>query len=293
MATYRQITYRLPEAREDDFAAWLATQGSVGCSVEPGPLGVVRMTAYFAEEAQPPVGLATWEAAEETSGRLEDADWLAAYRATSVPFDVGALFRIDPGEPDDPGTVPEQNGSGGRSLLRIPARNAFGTGSHETTRLCVEWLEGLADRDGFGTWRILDVGTGSGILTFCAEVLGARHVAGYDLDSAAVLVARDNARRNTCRPALWSGPLESVSDSARFDLVLVNVLPERILDSYPALLARLHEGALIVSSGNLLERRDELLGRFSAMGLELEGEKSEGEWTSFLLRLVSPSGQDT
>lgn len=299
--SYRQITYRVPASHEDEFAAWLAIRGSVGCSVVPDASDPanVRVTAYFQDGSSKPAAtdLAGWPAVEESSARLDDADWLATYRAASQPFDVGARFRIDPGEPDDESTRDVSREAGdGRTLLRIPARTAFGTGSHESTRLCIFWLEELAERPDFGTWRILDVGTGSGILALCAEKLraqslGAPLVAGYDLDAASVLVARDNARRNGCRPMLWGGTLESLAtclpESARFDLALVNVLPERILGDYPSLVARLRDGALVVSSGNLVARRDELLSRFAEMGLELAGERSDGEWAALLLRKVA------
>lgn len=295
MTAFREIRYRLPADREDDFAAWLAKQGSLGCSVDTVPAddGSVCVTAYFQDDGsgdQPdPNELAGWDAVEESSSRLEDADWLAAYRAASVPFEIGTSFRVDSGEPDDPEAGPAGVADDdSRHLLRIPARTAFGTGSHESTRLCVLWLEDLARRSEFPKRRILDVGTGSGILAFCAEKLGAKRVSGYDLDAAAVLVARDNARRNACRPALWAGTLDSLSANARFDLAVVNVLPERILDAYPQLLARLVPGALVISSGNLVERRDDLLAQFARMGLALQGQKSEGEWTSFLLSYGAP-----
>ena len=292
MVSYRQVTYRVPAVQEDDFAAWLAVLGSVGCSVVPDASDprAVRLTAYFQDgDPKPSAGdLAGWRVVESSSERLDDADWLATYRAASVPFDVGASFRIDPGEPDGR-VVPEAAREAkldDRTLLRIPARTAFGTGSHESTRLCICWLEELAEHADFTAWSILDVGTGSGILALCAEKLGARPVVGYDLDAAAVLVARDNARVNDCRPSFWAGTLASLSRDARFDLALVNVLPERILRDVPDLVVRLRDGARVVSSGNLSARRDELLACFADMGLELEGERVDGEWASFLLRKV-------
>jgi ribosomal protein L11 methyltransferase len=283
---FRRITYRLPADREDDFAAWLGMQGCLGCSVLPVAGDIVRLTAYFPEGSAFPgaAEVAAWDANLETSERLDDADWLAPYRAASVPFDVGRRFRIDPREPEDPVRPASSEAAEGRSLLSIPARTAFGTGSHESTRLCVLWLEDLASGEDLSRLRVLDVGTGSGILAFCAERLGVRRIAGYDLDSAAVLVAQGNARRNGCRPTLWAGTLDSVAPAARFDLALVNVLPERILDAYPALVEHLADGARVISSGNLVERRDELLRSFAGMGLKPVGEKRDGEWLSFLLR---------
>lgn len=294
MTAYRQLVFRLPAEHEDDFAAWLGLLGCLGCSVEiPAPdAGAgdrIRLTAYFPDAAGNfgRESLDDWDAELESTSHLEDADWLATYRAASVPFDLGASFRIDPrepGDPVDPSLPPRERDPGVRHLLRIPARTAFGTGSHESTRLCVRWLEELARREDLGRQRILDVGTGSGILAFCAEKLGAHRVAAYDVDAAAVVVARENARRNDCRPCLWAGGPGSLGPSVRFDLALVNVLPERILGSFPHIVEHLEAGARVVSSGNLVDRGGELRQRFAELGLETEGEKSDGEWTSFLLR---------
>lgn len=276
---YRHCTYRLPSNREDDVAAALWRLGSLGFEVKNDPTpGFVRLEAYFPQDPETTATVNAWS--EDGVERIHDSrlkakDWLADYRAKSRPFAVGERFFVVPGEPDE--ILPQV--PDGRILLRAPAQNAFGTGSHESTRLALRWLEGL-DLSGK---RLLDVGTGSGILAFAALKLGAESVVGFDLDPPSVVTAAINAQRNACTPSFFAGLTAGLAEAPVFDLLMVNVLPERIFGDYPRLLRCLRPGGQVISSGNLVSRRDELLGSFSRLGLSLSGELEEGEWTSFLL----------
>ncbi|MEM6795297.1 MAG: 50S ribosomal protein L11 methyltransferase [Acidobacteriota bacterium] len=295
---YTRRIFEVPEEQEESLSAALWRLGSLGCEIKPGrERGLSILEAWFEEGREPD--------AEELSSRqlgprvrellseaVADRDWLETYRAQCRPFDVGQRFRVDPrDEAEEPPP--------GRVLLHVPAENAFGTGSHESTRLMLRWLEeiDLAGR------RVLDAGTGSGILAIAAARLGAAEVVGFDLDSPSVITARRNHLRDRARDSTSTGAPRAggpVSGCAvrfvaataralvtgpRFDLLLVNVLPERILGDLPRLVATLKPGGALISSGNLLERRDELAARFRSCGLEVEGEKREAEWLSFLLRL--------
>ena len=300
--------YSLPATLEDELTAELWRLGIVGCEIQPeaGEGGArVRVEAYFpADHAEPP-SFEDWAARGVRaigSSELPDRDWLADYRASSRPFPVGRRYVVDPRDPDEnedreapsleARAAADADTDGGRRVLSVPAQNAFGTGSHESTRLAIEWLETIDLRGS----KVLDVGCGSGILSIIAELEGAAEVQGYDLDAPSVVTARINARRNGTSPTLWAGTgdclREALSDPAptsTYDLLLVNVLPERIFGDYPRLLGLLRPGGRVISSGNLLERRTELLARFAELGLLPpvrpgdESEKSEGEWTSFLL----------
>ena len=276
---YRHCIYRLPGHREDEVAATLWRLGALGFEVKDDPDSVqVRIEAYFPDDHQIAQAVDAWH--DDQVERLHDSqlaeqDWLADYRAGCRPFAVGERFFVAPGEPDDPVPDPPD----GRILLRAPAQNAFGTGSHESTRLAMIWLERL---DLVGK-SLLDVGTGSGILAFAALKLGAGQVVGFDLDPPSVVTATINAGHNQCRPKLFAGTAAALAENPRFDLLLVNVLPERVFPHYPRLLAGLKAGGHVVSSGNLLSRRQELIHAFEGLGLRLMDEQSEGEWTSFLL----------
>ncbi len=283
MADHRLRRFRLPRDLEESFSAELWTHGTLGLQILPDKAASIRIEAYFplaTGSAEAALELATWEergVLELEHKSLPERDWLAEYRAAAQPLPLGRGFLVDPRDPPKlpPGTRDEE----GRLVLSIPARNAFGTGSHESTRLMGKWMEAL-DLQGA---RVLDVGSGSGILAFVALALGASRVVGFDLDTPSVVSARANARVNGYRPVFYAGRLGALAEGPHFDLALVNILPERILDEIPSLLGLLVPGGKIVSSGNLWSRRQELLERFASHGLYSLGQRREGDWVSFLL----------
>ncbi len=278
MATTLKQCFLLPAALEDVFAAALWSAGTLGFEIRDAGPGELCFEAYFPAPA-PALDLEMWRRRGVrllAAATLPEQDWLAPYRAGAAPFDLGRRFRVDPRDPADGRTA---GGSGSRISLRIPAQSAFGTGSHASTRLVVEWLEELP----LAGLDVLDIGTGSGILACVALLLGARSAVGYDLDPQAVCIARANARRAGLAPRLLAARAAALRPRPAFDLALVNVLPERILGELPALAGLLRPGARLLSSGNLTSRRDELLARFAACGLRLVAEKSDGEWSAFLL----------
>jgi ribosomal protein L11 methyltransferase len=217
-----------------------------------------------------------------------ETDWLAPWRAAAQPFEVGRRFLLDPREPDlpePPDAAEPRSPSGDRIVLRLPARAAFGTGSHESTRLALELLE-TAEVAGRS---VLDVGTGTGILAFAALALGARRAAACDVDPVAAFHARDNRRLNGAalpaagRFAVWAGGAAALSPGARFDLLLVNVLPERILGELPRLAAATAPGGALVYSGLVAEREAELAAAWAACGLAVRGRATAGGWVALLL----------
>src|SRR6185369_4466882 len=133
----------------------------------------------------------------------------------------------------------------GRIALRLPASTAFGTGGHESTRLVLLCLEDDPPSD----LRVLDVGTGSGVLALAAAALGARRAFGLDTDAEAVFVARENLGRHPfgSRVTLLAGPVEAVTGG--FPLVLANVLPEEFLPMRAAVMARVAPGGRLILSG--------------------------------------------
>ena len=245
MSAYHRRIYGVPPEHEETFTADLWARGALGCEIRDHG----EIVAYFPDP--PPEALLAWDLAEwrgrgvESGAQeaLEERDWLAEYRSRASPIEVGRRFLVDPGDAADASTVRSQ----GRWLLRIPARTAFGTGSHESTSLAVEWLEDL-DLRGLD---VLDGGTGSGILAFVALKLGARRATGFDIDPASALVARQNGELNRgelrdLRPQFFAGRPAALRDVARFDLAVVNVL--------------------------------------TSLGLTSAGEKRRGEWVAFLLQ---------
>jgi ribosomal protein L11 methyltransferase len=268
-------SYLLSADREDTLVAELWRAGTLGAQSSVLPGGKVRLEAWFPPEAPPvPVRPGVELEAEET---VADADWLAVYRASARPFPVGRTLFVDPREPgEEPVEAPA-----GRRLLRLPARAAFGTGSHESTALALELLEEVDVRG----LRVLDAGTGTGVLAFAALLAGARCAVGLDADAAAPFHARDNSGLNGLRPLLFAGRLAALRRLPGFDLALVNVVPEEILPEMPELVRLLRPGAEAILSGILAARGREVLDRLRGLGLAERARRAAEEWIAFRVGL--------
>lgn len=272
---YLRRIFLLPPALEDFFTASLWQEGTAGVLSTNEPDGRLRLEAWF-EEGAPAWEPGDWPARGVTLAaeeRIEEQDWFATWRSQAQPFPVGRTFFLDPREPEEElPEVPE-----GRRLLRLPARAAFGTGSHESTSLALELLESMDLRGR----RVLDVGTGTGVLAFAALLGGASLAVGYDLDPAAPFHARDNSRLNGLQPLLFAGRLAALREAPLFDLALVNVVPEQILPEMPGVTARLRSGGEAVLSGILRERGRQVLDRMRGLGFLETDRREAGDWVAF------------
>jgi ribosomal protein L11 methyltransferase len=225
----------------------------------------------------------------ESCEEVEARDWLAEWRRLARPIPVGRRFLLDPREPeeelrdDDIGDDVGEDAAD-RLVLLLPARNAFGTGSHESTRLAIELLEAAP----LAGATVLDVGTGTGVLAFAALALGARSVVGFDVDPASAVQARLNVALNAAvlgegasRFAPFAGTGAAIAPTARFDLLLINVLPGRILDQLAPLVATLRPGGALLFSGIVAEQVSTVKSRCGELGLADTAEQRDGEWVAF------------
>jgi ribosomal protein L11 methyltransferase len=180
--------------------------------------------------------------------RVDDRDWVAATQAQFPPIRVSQRLWIVPSwrQPPDPAAI---------SVILDPGR-AFGTGSHPTTLLCLEWLE----HEIHGGESVLDYGCGSGILAIAAAKLGAGRVVGVDIDAQALLTARDNAASNGVSCEFLAA--ESRVD-IQADVVLANILANPLLLLAPALAGLTRERGRIVLAGLLGDQFDEVARAYS------------------------------
>ena len=160
----------------------------------------------------------------------------------------------------------------GQHQVVIEPAQAFGTGGHASTRLCLEWIDGLyavaSDRGRYD--RVLDVGTGSGVLAFAALVLGAESALGFDLDSIAIRAARSGARENGLaeRVDFFVGPIEALGElSLSYPLVVANLLKREILSIASAVARWVDATGRLVLAGLLEEDAAQVLARFAEQGL--------------------------
>ena len=166
-------------------------------------------------------------------------------------------------------------------ILRMDPSMAFGTGTHETTRLVIELMQDNIK----GSERVLDMGCGSGILAICASKLGARSCSAYDLDPDAVRVARENVEANgadniTCGT---SDLFKSVDLSqGRYDLILANIVADIILRMLPEMDAYLAENGKIILSGIIESRAEEIYKALTENGYRAVMQKQENDWLAIL-----------
>jgi ribosomal protein L11 methyltransferase len=242
--------------------------------------GTTTISAYFDDADQRDAAardLGEISAIELHATDRDRIDWLDRYQQSLEPLYIGEHFIVAP----DATLIPRDTT---RHALVVPQEQAFGTGSHETTSLCVEILETL----GVAGKRGLDIGAGSGILALAMCCLGADHVIAFDNDADAFAALRDNRVRNDVddtRMPIFIGGLEALRGGA-FDIVTMNIIPEVIV---PLLgdVKRHVDGSLILS-GILVVKRDEVVRACAEHGLEIVEERTKGEWWAgrFTLRAL-------
>ena len=203
---------------------------------------------------------------------VNEEDWAEAWKEHFPVMRVGHRMVIRPSwrtfkpRPDD-------------VVIALDPGMAFGTGLHPTTRLCLTGIERWSDEDLMSDARVLDVGTGSGILAVAAALLGASYVLGIDTDPLAVEIAARNATANgmgdfieTRRGSL---PLEAPQE---FHLVVANLIAGLLIDLSNELAQVVRPGGLLLASGIFHERESEVVSAFSAAGLRVVSRVEEADW---------------
>lgn len=168
-------------------------------------------------------------------------------------------------------------------VIVIDPGMAFGTGSHPSTRMCLEFLEEVLSAGPPGH-SLLDVGTGSGILAIAGYKLGAHPICALDIDPMALRYARKNAKANGIRREIefrWGSP---ASLRRAFDIVVANLLPQELLNLAPSIARRVGFPGLLIVAGMLDSQRDEVENVFSSMRLKAWREKKSDGWASILFQ---------
>jgi ribosomal protein L11 methyltransferase len=182
---------------------------------------------------------------------LEDKDWERAWMEHYQPMRFGQRLWVCPSwrEPPEPDAV---------NLLLDPGL-AFGTGTHPTTALCLEWLEGQA----LNAVQVIDYGCGSGILGIAALLLGAHHVMAVDIDPQALTATADNLARNRLPSERLSTYLPLNAPKRQADVLLANILAGPLCELAPTLAERVRPGGRILLSGLLSQQADQLISTYS------------------------------
>jgi ribosomal protein L11 methyltransferase len=205
---------------------------------------------------------------------VDDADWTDAWKAGYVPQRIGRVVIVPSwlDEPIGPNEV----------ALRLDPGMAFGTGLHPTTRGCLTLLQEISPMPPV----VLDVGSGSGILALAALRLGAERAVCYDTDPLAVEATLANAAANGLadRVSANLGSLPPKPSGEPYRLVLANLVAAVLIDLAEALAAHTASGGMLLASGIIEGRADEVVTALTAAGFVLHNRLDDGEWTSFGLR---------
>lgn len=168
----------------------------------------------------------------------------------------------------------------GEITIKLEPGCAFGTGTHQTTQLCMKALEKYMKSGD----RVADIGMGSGILSVLAKKLGASYVYGCDNDDTVIDVAKENAIKNNVECTFELGTADKIND--KFDFIVANILHFVLAEIMGDLKSLMKTGAMMSLSGILYEKRDCVIEAYKAQGLELVEEIEQDQWTSFVVKRV-------
>ena len=245
---------------------------------------VVRVSLFVPEERNvveyhqflntrlPALGI---EAEISLDGINED-DWAESWKQYYKPVPLGKVTIVPAWE--------KYEAKDGEVIIRMDPGMAFGTGTHETTRLVIRLMQDLPIEGR----RVLDVGTGSGILSICASKLGAKSCNAYDIDPMAVKVARENCLADGCDNITVgvSDLLRGVDLSGgRYDFCVANIVADIIIRMLPDVRDYVSEGAPLILSGIIGERADEVRDAVIKTGFTVEKEIKENDWVGMLVRI--------
>lgn len=202
-------------------------------------------------------------------------DWQNNWKQYFHPMPIGEKLLIRPVWVDD-------FEAGNRKVLNIEPGLAFGTGSHPTTKLCLETLEGYVDSN----TNVLDIGCGSGILSIASLLLGAKSALGVDIDSLAVKTAMANAKENGFEPPVFDAVQGNLSDKVRgkFNLIVANIVADIIIEFNTQVGNFLEDDGVYITGGIIENREDEVLYSFAQNGFEIIERCENNGWLVFALK---------
>lgn len=296
-APWRRALIDVPMTASDALQGLLLELGSVGMQVEDDE------TRFIPDEPFEPTGMAhikaTFDAAPGLEARVAAAlsaiaphvkgaealelswddlypeDWMAKFKSAWKPQHIGDRLWIVPSWLLDTFEPPA-----GAIVLKLDPGMAFGTGTHETTRLCMRAVESAIGAR--LPTRMLDVGTGTGILSIAAAKLGVPSIWANDIDPLAVDATRENAADNGVADVIEVHDSTVTSPDAGFDFVVANILPHILIAIVDEVAPKVAPGGRLLLSGILEERVAEVRAVYEPYGLVFEKLEQEGPWTALL-----------
>lgn len=208
-----------------------------------------------------------------TYHKVNEDDWANNWKQYYKPTKVGEHIVVKP-------TWEDYEEKPGEVVVELDPGMAFGTGTHETTRMCIKALEKKVKKD----TTVFDIGTGSGILSIAAAKLGAKHVVGVDLDPVAVESAKKNLEFNKVNnmEILYGDLMEVVEGKA--NIVVANILADIIMFLSEGVRAFIEDEGYFIASGILNTQRDKVTDKLKALDFTIEEVMEDGEWICIIAK---------
>ena len=217
-----------------------------------------------------------------TVKNIKEDDWANNWKKYFKPFAVGDKIVIRP-------SWEEYNDDGNKTVLKIDPGHVFGTGTHETTQLCIELIENYLKKDDM----VLDIGCGSGILSISSLLLGAKYADAVDIDPNAIDIAYTNAGMNDIGRETYdvvSGNILEDEDlnekysGKKYDVVEANIVADVIIALTDKIPQYIKDGGVFISSGIIVERLDDVLEALKGHGFEVLEVKKKKGWSAIASR---------
>ncbi len=207
---------------------------------------------------------------------LKAEDWENGWKKYYSTFRVGKNTVIVP-------AWEEYEKQEGENTIVLDSGMAFGTGTHETTRMCIEHIENIMPENA----RVLDIGTGSGILSICAAQNGAEQVDAVDIDELSVKISKENIALNGLseKISVKQGDLLDTVQGT-YDIIIANIVADIIISLFSTVKPFLKPHSKLLVSGIILERKQEVADAAEKNGFVIETEKTDGGWASFVLTVA-------
>jgi len=212
---------------------------------------------------------------EITIADCKTEDWVNNWKQYFHPMPIGKKLLIRP-------TWEDEYDPQGRTVLHIEPGLAFGTGSHPTTKLCLETLENYINENS----TVLDIGCGSGILSIASLLLGAKSAFGVDIDKLAVKTALENAKENGFEPPVFKAVNGNLSDkvTGKYNVIVANIVADIIMDFNKEVGHFLDKDGVYITGGIIDSRKDEVIYSFEQNGFEIIENFEEKGWNVFVCK---------
>lgn len=210
---------------------------------------------------------------------IDEMDWENEWKKYFHNFKVGRNFFIVPSWEIEDVEVQDND-----KVIKIDPGMAFGTGDHATTSLCLTFLEDVIKPSD----KVIDVGTGSGILSIGAYLLGAKNIKATDIDELSLQVSKENFTLNHCDDEITVMPADLLKDETeQYDVIVANILAHIIDEMIDDAYRLLNDEGRFIASGIIVERKDDILAHMKKAGFVIDSMLEEDGWVAILAKKVS------